>query len=103
MWQRRWRRYDPTWLIEVAEKHAEDYPWLPEALQQCTRASLEGPYYIRFVSPRKPNQKGSKWQFKECISLETDQHGELMIDILEGDRVGGIEFISKLISNGSVR
>ena len=95
-WYRRWKAYDPTWLVHIAEKYTDQYPWLPTALKQCSRASIESNAYTRFVSSRNYNKPGSQWQFKENIGLEDDVYGELILDILEGNRIGGVEFISRL-------
>ena len=93
-----WRPYDPKWLADLACQAPED-PWLREALLRCTLA--EGPdegLYIHFVDPSRPNEPGSDWQFRRNIILEHPVHGELVLDILEGDRVGGVEFLSRVLA-----
>ena len=88
--------YDPSWLIEAAEKYAKEYPWLVEELKKCTSVVKETTAYIYFVSPDNPNKLGSRWQIKENISLQSESHGEIVLDILENNKIGGVEFIDKL-------
>ncbi len=49
--------------------------------------------YYQFVDSHHPNTPGSKWIFKENIILEHPKLGTLVLDILEKDQLGGIEFI----------
>lgn len=97
-WKRRWKDYDPSWLIDLALEQHPDKPWLPKSLLECTRASRKNDYYIYFISSHRANQKGSEWQFKEYITLVDPIQGELILDVLEGDRIGGIEFYSALFT-----
>jgi hypothetical protein len=39
---------------------------------------------------------GSQWQFDENIILEDLERGDLVLDILTGQRVGGVEFLAEL-------
>ena len=48
------------------------------------------------VSSENPNQPGSDWQFDDNIILDDEKEGDLVLDILKGYRVGGVEFLSKL-------
>lgn len=91
-----WRPYDPTWLVELAGEQFPDRPSLAEALAKCTRAR-DGGVVLHFVPSRRPNRPGSAWQFKESLILEHPTEGDLVVDILEGERVGAVEFISKLL------
>ena len=50
---------------------------------------------LYFVDPRRPNQPGSDWQFEENIILEHPTEGDLVLDILKGHRVGGVEFLGR--------
>ncbi len=93
-WQRRWRPYDPTWLVELARSQR---PELVAALAGCTRARHAGDAMIHFVSPRRPNQPGSAWQFRENATLEHPDQGTLVLDVLKDGRVGGVEFLDRLL------
>ena len=98
-WSRRWRPYDPTWLVELAREQHPDDPSLTAALRACTRA-IQGANYVRFVSGRRANQPGAEWQFARNVTLESDTHGDLVLDVLQSGRIGGVEFLSKLLARG---
>ena len=94
-----WRPYDPSWLVALARAQLPNEPWLPDALARCTTASGDIPQ-IHFVNPRRPNRSGSEWQFERNLTLEDPKHGELTLDVLKGNRVGGIEFLDVLLRDG---
>jgi uncharacterized protein YuzE len=96
-WLRRWRPYNPEWLVQLAKKQYKSDPWLAEALHKCTCTRFEGDFYIRFVDAKNANKPDSKWQFRENLILEDDVHGDLVLDILENGTIGGIEFVSRLL------
>lgn len=48
--------------------------------------------YYRFVDSENGNQLTSKWKFKDTIILEHPKHKTIVLDILENDHLGGIEF-----------
>ena len=91
-----WSQYDPTWLIQLATQQAREYPWLPSALSKCTRSRWRGEAYLSFVDAVRPNEPGSEWQFVENIVLQHPTQGELVLDILTEQRVGGVEFLSRI-------
>lgn len=91
-----WKPYDPTWMVDLAREQSADEPWLTDALARCTRAMEDGRAYLYFVDPIAPNEPGSDWQFDKNLTLEHPREGTLVLDILTGRRVGGIEFISRL-------
>lgn len=91
-----WSLYDPTWLIQLAKEQAPEYPWLPSALSKCTRSRWRGEAYLSFVDDARPNEPGSAWHFLENIVLEHPSQGELVLDILTEQRVGGVEFLSRI-------
>lgn len=93
---RNWNRYDPRWLVELARQQHPHLPWLAEALASCTRASQESDAYVHFVDPSNANEPGAAWQFDTTLRLTDAVHGELILDILQGHRVGGIEFYDRL-------
>ena len=94
-----WIEYDPAWLIEAASYRFDKYPWLRSALFQCTKAHKESDYYIYFIEKSLPNELGSEWQFQESIIIENTSEGEVVIDIVKPNRIGGVEFLSKLLAN----
>lgn len=91
-----WKSYDPTWLVRLARTSFPQDPWLAEALTTCTRAVQESRAYLRFVDATDANQPGSEWQFERNIVLEHPGEGDLVLDVLRGGRVGGVEFLSRL-------
>jgi len=91
-----WKPYDPAWLVESARSQRPDLPWLADALARCTRAADGGRAYLYFVDATAPNQPGSAWQIQENVMLEHPREGTLVLDILTGNRVGGVEFLARL-------
>ena len=91
-----WKPYDPTWLVALAKEQLPDEPWLPAALAACTMARQESAAYIHFVTRSDPDEPGSEWGEQRDLILKHPTEGELVLDILEGNRVGGVEFLAKL-------
>jgi hypothetical protein len=98
---KRFERYDPTWLVEAAEAEFPGAIELHDALRQCTKASVESTYYTRFVRAFWANRAGSHWQFSHNVVLENTEHGEVVLDVLKSGRVGGVEFLAKLLEGDS--
>jgi hypothetical protein len=91
-----WKPYDPAWLVELARAQLPEEPWLPAALAACTMARQESAAYIHFVDRADGDESGSEWQAQTDLVLDHPTEGELVLDILEGNRVGGVEFLAKL-------
>jgi hypothetical protein len=89
-----WKPYDPGWLVALAREQYPDEPWLAEALEACTRAAWGGPAYLYFVDATDANQPGATWRFDENRILEHPREGDLVLDILYGRRVAGVEFLA---------
>ena len=92
----KWKDYDPEWLAVLAEAQVPKEPWLPDAIRRCTRHSAESKAYYHFVSSENANQPEAEWQFDTNIILEDPNEGQLVLDILKGNRVGGLEFVDKI-------
>ena len=92
-----WKPYDPSWLVDLAIEQAPDKPWLADALAICTLASGADSAYIKFVDSGNPNAPGSEWQFDSNIVLHHPIEGEVVIDVLKGRRIGGVELWEKLL------
>lgn len=86
---RKERPYDPGWLVEFARQAASEYPWLPAALEKCTSGVWTDRAYIRFVPT-------GDWGVVENIVLDDTPEGDIVLDVLEGQRIGGIEYLSRL-------
>lgn len=95
-----WKPYDPAWLIELAKTQLPDEPWLPAALAACTSAIQRSTAYIHFVDPKDPDEPSSEWQDQTNLTLHHPTEGDLVLDVLEGNRIGGVEFVSKLSLDG---
>ena len=93
---RKWVPYDSKWLVELAAQQHPDKQWLQNALKRCTQCRRESKAYLHFVDPQKPNEVGSEWQFKTNLELESPSDGWIILDILKGGRVGGVEFVDRL-------
>ncbi len=91
-----WKPYDPAWLVDLAKEQHPDEAWLPAALAACTMAKQESPAYIHFVNRTDPDEPGSEWTEQTDITLKHPTEGELVLDVLEGNRIGGVEFLAKL-------
>jgi len=91
-----WKPYDPTWLVELAKEQLPEETWLPAALAACTTARQESDAYIHFVNPTNPDEPESEWQVQTNFELQHPTEGDLVLDILEGNRVGGVEFLARL-------
>lgn len=90
-----WTDYDPQWLIALARAQHQDKKWLEEAFAECISAKV-GKAYVYFVSSSNPNQLGSEWQFEQNLILDHPIRGEIVVDILKGNRIGGIELLKEL-------
>ena len=96
-WRGRWRPYDPTWLVALAREQHPDDPELARALSGCTRAKHPDSAMVHFVSPRRPNESGSQWQYSHGVTLNDPEKGELILDILRDGRVGAMELLDQLL------
>jgi hypothetical protein len=90
-----WKSYDPTRLVELAKQQLPEEGWLPTALSMCTVAWQKSDVKSA-IDPSHPNEPGSEWQFEVNLILEDPIEGDLVLDILSGNRVGGIEFWARL-------
>ena len=91
-----WETYDAEWLIKIAEEQIPEEIEIINSLKSIKKGSWESRAYIYFVDPSNPNEPGSKWQFNENICLKDKKKGEVILDILEGNVVGGVEFLKYL-------
>ena len=91
-----WKSYDPTWLVDLAKEQLPEEAWLPAALAACTMARQESPAYIHFVKPADSDEPISEWEVQTDLHLKHPTEGDLVLDVLEGNRIGGVEFLEKL-------
>ena len=79
----------------------DEYPWLPESLKNCVSIIKETKYYIYFINPKRPNKPGAEWQFADNIFLENTKYGDVVLDVLKDNRIGGVELYSKLMKEST--
>lgn len=91
-----WETYNIDWLIKIAEEQIPEEVEIINSLKKTTKGSWESRAYVHFVDPSNPNQPGSKWQFDTNICLTDKKNGEVVLDILKGKVVGGVEFLKFL-------
>lgn len=65
-------------------------------MARCTQCSGESEAYVHFIDPHNANQPGADWQFRENIILETTPYGDVVLDVLQDGRIGGVEFLTRL-------
>lgn len=91
-----WVDYDPEWLVSLAREQLPEEAWLLDALGDCNKVVKGHGAYVRFVSSGLANQPGSEWQFERNLTLIHEDEGMVVLDVLEGLRIGGVEFIDQL-------
>lgn len=86
-------------IVEIIDflkvKHPEEKEII-NGLENCGLKETSRRPYIYFISPESANEKGAEWQFKENFICEHPKYGTLIFDILEDNKVGGIEFLKYL-------
>lgn len=99
-----WEPYDPSWLVDWLREHRPSEPELASAAAVCTRAIPEDPncVYLRFVDTTDANKPGGDWQWDTNILLEGTPRGLVLLVMLEGGRIGGIEFVDEIPSSPGV-
>ncbi len=90
-----WDTYDPAWLVSLAREQYPNEAWLANALARCIRAKKYNGY-VYFVDSANGNRPGAAGQFERNIVLNDPELGEIVVDILQGDRVGGIEMWARI-------
>ena len=88
--------FGPRMLIEAARHQATEFPWLPAALSKCGEGEWESRAYVRYVPCHQPNQPGSEWQFETNVVLHLPELGMVVLDVLQGQRIGGIELVDRI-------
>ena len=79
-----------------SETFAEQYPEkseISDAISLLGPGIWESPAYLRFVYSMNANQTLSDWQHKECIVVTCDLWGDIVIDLLSENVIGGFEFL----------
>ncbi len=88
--------YDIELIVNLLQlQHPEEIE-VAMNIELCQEGYWKSKAYIHFVAPIKPNQPGSKWQFDRNIILEDESEGTIVIDVLMGNEIGGIEFVNRI-------
>lgn len=88
--------FHPRMLIAAVQEQAPEFGWLEEALCNCGTGEWESPAYVGYVSRHRPNQPGAEWQFEKNVVLQHEELGMVVLDVLKGNRLGGIEFLDRI-------
>lgn len=80
-------------IIELVKQQEPDRQDVVQALQNCSGGQWTSNGYYRFVDSKNANEPNAEWQHDECIVLEQETKGDIVIDLLKSGRIGGIEFI----------
>lgn len=81
-------------VIEFIIYNLPEESILKRNLENISSGKWHNKAYYQFVDSHNANTPGSKWIFKENIILEHPKLGTLVLDVLEKDQPGGIEFIN---------
>lgn len=80
-------------IIRLVLEQAPDREDIVTALQNCKVGHWSTNGYYQFVNSRNPNKPGSEWQHEECVIIEQENEGDIVIDLLKDGQIGGIEFL----------
>lgn len=83
-------------IIDFIKSNLTNKVNLINNLETIESGEWESKAYYRFVDSKNANQSGPKWKFKDTIILEYPKHKTIILDILEDDHLGGIEFYEYL-------
>lgn len=82
-------KYDPSWIVKLAENQYPDDENLIEALKKCKivvgfcECGCGDPYFI------DPNSK--EWDFDDNLELLREDDIPIILDIMKDGRVGSLE------------
>ena len=86
-------KFKIEWIIELLKEQEPDRIDLIAYLEKVEQQEWFRQAYVQFVSGYRPNEPNSEWQFDENIELIHPTEGTIVLDILKGGRIGGIEFL----------
>jgi hypothetical protein len=69
----------------------------PTEWRMSENSATEIAFSVPAVSDPAPlDQPGSRWRFEKNVVLEHPKEGSLVLDVLQGARIGGVEFLKRL-------
>ncbi len=83
-------------IIEMLKEQEPQYTNLFKHLEDQAPCKWLKLAYIPIISSDRANQPGSHWQFEGSVVLECEENVDIILDILKGDRLGGIEMTSHI-------
>ena len=90
-----WSEYDPTWIANAVRESYPEEKELLDDIVKCTSCMVKNEKYTYFVDASNANRPGSKWQFSSSLKINNTPCGNVVLDILKGKKLGGIEFLNK--------
>lgn len=91
--------FDPAWIVALLRQQRPEEVEVARALAGCTRCWKRSVAYWYFVDPAGANTPGAAWRFERNITLDggvgVGGWGPLVLDVLEGGGVGGVEFLDR--------
>jgi len=88
----KWEAYDPDWLVKIALEQIPIETEVINSIRKCRKGFWESRAYVYFVNPENANEPNAEWQFGQNLILKDKKKGEIVLDILKDNRLGGIEF-----------
>src|SRR5687768_12167991 len=89
-----WKPYDPAWPVRLARLRMPCDVSLPHGLARRALARRKSDRYFHFVGEGHPDPASRDWDFVWTEVLENagfgPAKGDVAVDVLEGNRVGGI-------------
>ena len=86
--------YSLDWIIKLVKQQAPERKDIIDALQRCENGQWDSKAYLRFVDSTNANLPGAVWQIEESVVFVHEIDGDIVIDLLKGGIIGGIEFVS---------
>lgn len=80
-------------VIDLIKINIPEKSSLKDTLENAKNGNWESKAYYRFVDSKNANKPDAEWQFKENIVFDHPKLGTIILDILQDERLGGIEFV----------
>ncbi|ANF52369.1 hypothetical protein A0O34_18425 [Chryseobacterium glaciei] len=80
-------------VIDLIKLNIPEKSSLKDTLENAKNGNWESKAYYRYVDSKNANKTDAEWQFKENIVFNHPKLGTIVLDILQDERLGGIEFV----------
>lgn len=90
--------FDPLDLVKITRQQHPHKPEWAEAFARCTRQWPESELYTHFMSWAEQQRS---WAFACGFVLEHVTHGTLIIDVLKDGRIGGVEYLTRVLNRSA--